>query len=183
MAGPLPGFARPPPTPPTPRAFNIPEIDATDEDILLPPGGELVILIGTPSYQRNFRENACTGYFNQSYSFTPSLSNSCPDDNPDRAHLLALGFNGACIDAIRAVPACRTPQGPFQAGVIGRECIDYMNKNFSYVGCVENVRDEGGFLKNIWRVSLRRPTKLFDPRHDIVTLRDQQGLLVDEFEY
>ncbi len=168
---------------PIPRAFNIPEIDAAEQDILLPPGGEVIILTGTPSYQRNFRENQCVGYFNETHSFTPSLSNSCVDDNPDRSMLLARGFNGACIDAIRAIPACRIPKGPFQAAVIKPECIDYMNQNFSYVGCVRNFRDRRDFLKNTWRVFLGRNQKLFDSRHDRVTLRDRQGLLVDEFEY
>lgn len=168
---------------PIPRAFDIPEIDATDRDIVLPPGGELIIVIGTPSYQRNFRENQCVGYLTQSYSFTPSLSSSCRDSRPDRTELLLRGFNGACIDAINAVPTCRTPRGPYQAAIIGKACLDYLNENFSYVGCVENFRDQKDFLKNTWRVSLRRTTKLFDPRHDIVTLRDGQGLLVDEFEY
>ena len=168
---------------PIPRAFNIPEIDAADRGIVLPPAREVVIVVGTPSYQRNFRENQCVGYLNQSYSFTPSLSSSCPDSRQDRAELLRRGFNGACIDAIDAVPSCRTPRGPYQAALIGKECLDYLNEHFSYVGCVENFRDQKDFLKNSWRVSLRRTTKLFDSRHDIVTLRDAQGLLVDQSEY
>lgn len=168
---------------PLPRAFNIPEIDATEQDIYLAPGGELIIVTGTPSYAKNFRENACLGYLNQTHAFTPSLSNSCIDASPDRADLLRRGFNGACVDAIRAVPTCRTPQGPFQAAIIKSECIDYMNQNFSYAGCVKNFRDRKEFLKPAWRVSLRLPSKLFDVRHDRVVLRDRQGLLVDEFEY
>lgn len=166
-----------------PRAFNIPEIDAAEQDILLPPGGEVIVLSGTPTYQRNFRENACAGYFTQSHAFRPSLSGSCADSRQDRAPLLARGFNGACIDAIQSVPACRTPSGPFEVAAIKSECLDYLNQNFSYVGCVKNFRDEKDFLKNTWRVFLGRPTKLFDPRHDRITLLDQQGLVVDEFEY
>lgn len=166
-----------------PRAFAIPEIDAVEQDVVLPSGGQLVILTGTPQYQKNFRENACVGYLNEFYSFTPSLSNSCADQQPDRSVLLGRGFNGACIDAIEAVAACRTPRGPFQAGVIGSACIEYMNQNLNYAGCVKSFRDRRDFLGDTWRVSLRRPAKLFDPLHDRVTLRDRQGLLVDEFEY
>lgn len=166
-----------------PRAFNIPEIDATEQDILLPPGGELIVTSGIPSYQRNFRENACVGYLNQSHAFVPGLAASCPDAQRNRSALLRQGFNGACIDAIMAVPSCRTPQGPFDVAAIKSQCLDYMNQNFSYVGCVKNFRDEKNFLKNTWRVHLGRTQKLFDSRHDRVTLRDAQGLLVDEFEY
>ncbi len=166
-----------------PGAFDIPEIDAAERDILLPPGGELIIVSGTPSYQRNFRENACVGYLTQSHAFTPGLSSSCPDAQRNRSALLRRGFTGACIDAILAVPSCRTPQGPFEAAAIKSECLDYLNQNFSYVGCVKNFRDEKDFLKKTWRAFLGRPEKLFDSRHDRVTHRDRAGLLVDEFEY
>ncbi|MDP3727294.1 MAG: hypothetical protein Q8R35_01490 [bacterium] len=166
-----------------PRAFNIPEIDAQDQDVILPSGGEVIIFSGTPGYQKNFRENRCAGYLNEFYSFTPTLSNSCPDATLNRSQLLNRGFSGACIDAVDAIATCRLPAGPFQAGVIGQGCIDYMNQNFSYAGCVKNYRDRGDFLGNTWRVALRRITKMYDPLHDRVTLRDAQGLLVDEFEY
>lgn len=166
-----------------PRAFNIPEIDAVEQDVLLPPGGELVIITGQQSYTRNFRENQCVGYFNESHLFTPFLSGSCVDDVINRADLLARRFNGACIDAIEAIPSCRRPLGPFAPAVVGSACIEYMNENFSYFGCVKNFRDKKGFLKDTWRVSLRRSRKMFDPRHDRVVLRDQNGLLVDEYEY
>lgn len=120
---------------------------------------------------------------NEFYAFTPALSNSCADSRPNTSDLLSRGFNGECIRAIEDVSTCRTPQGPFAAGIIGAACIDYMRENFSYAGCVKNFRDRGDFLENKWRVSLRRPTKIFDPLHDRITLRDSQGLQVDEFEY
>ena len=166
-----------------PRAYIIPEVDGAERNIILPPGGELIVLTGTPSYQRNFQENQCIGYLNEFHRFTPSLSNSCPDDNPNRSDLIRRGFNGACIDAIDNISVCRTPEGPFEAGIIRSECIDFMNKTFSYAGCVEGFRGKPGFLRDTWRVALRRNGKLYDPRHDRIELRDAQGLLVDEFEY
>lgn len=166
-----------------PRAFNISEIDATEQDIILPSGGELIVVTGTPAYQRNFRENACVGYFNESHAFTPFLSSSCADRPVDRSELLRRGFNGACIDAIRDIPECRQNRRSLFAGIIGQDCADYIAKNFSYVACVRDFRDQRDFLKNTWRVSLKRSQKLFDSRHDRVILRDRQGLLVDEFEY
>lgn len=168
---------------PIPRAFNIPEIDAALRDIFLPPGGEVIVLSGVAAYSTNFRENKCAGYFNETYSFTPYLSNSCVDSDIDRGILLRKGFNGQCIDTIDSLPSCRRPIGQLPAGIIGSDCIDYMNENFNYIGCVKNFRDDKEFLRPIWRVSLRRPKKFFNSRHDRVILRDQNGLLVDEFEY
>lgn len=166
-----------------PQAFSIPEIDAAEQDIFLSPGGEVVIVTGTLGYTRNFRENQCVGYFSQTYSFTPSLSSSCPDSDVDRSDLLRRGFNGECIDAIDAVGTCHTPVGPFAAGYIGQSCLEYMNQNLNYIGCVKNFRDSKDFLGNTWRVELHQSAKLFNQRHDHVYLRDRAGLLVDEFEY
>lgn len=168
---------------PIPRAFNIPEIDAGEQDIFLPPGGEVIILSGVAAYTTNFRENKCVGYFNETYRLTPYLSNSCVDSEIDRGALLRKGFNGQCVDTIDSLPSCRRSIGPLPAGIIGAACIDYINENFNYVGCVKNFRDDKDFLKPTWRVSLRRPRKFFNSRHDRVILRDQNGLLVDEFEY
>ena len=166
-----------------PRAYNIPEIDTAESDIILPPGGTLIVVAGESSYPRNFRENRCVGYFNEHHAFTPSLSDSCANASSDRSGLLSRGFNGACIEAIEAIPTCRMPRGPFAAGVIGSSCLEYINRNFNYAACVENFRDERNFLGDTWRASLRRTSKMFDPLHDRVILRDQNGLLVDELEY
>ena len=166
-----------------PKALNIPELDVTERDIILPLGGDVVMVSGTPSYQKNFRENQCVGYFNQAHSFTPSLSNACVDDNPNRAVLLEMGLNGACIDAIHGISACRTPIGPFFVDAIKEACIEYMNQNLNYVGCVRNFRDTRLFFRDTWRVKLGRSRKLFDPLHDTVLLHDENGLIVDRFEY
>lgn len=166
-----------------PRAFNIPEIDADERDIFLPPGGEVIVVSGTMSYGRNFRENQCVGYFTEAHQFTPFLSGSCPDDNPDRTQLLRKGFNGQCVDLIQSIPSCRRPIVPLAAGIIGQACAEYVSQNFNYYSCVRDFRNDKDFLKKTWRTALRRGTKLYDPRHDRVILRDQNGLLVDEFEY
>ena len=165
------------------RAYDIPEIDATQHDIFLPPGGEVTVLTGTPAYQRNFRENRCVGYFTQSYDFRPALTASCPDDNPSRSALLNRGFSGQCIDFIQHISACRTPSLGFEQSGFGLACTEYIAENFNYMGCVANFRDEPNFLINRWRVFLGSSRILFDPRHDIVELRDHNGLLVDTFEY
>lgn len=166
-----------------PRAFNISEIDAVEQDIFLPPGGEVVVVTGMPDYSPNFRENACTAYLNETKSFTPSLSNSCIDESRNRSVLLNLGFSGACIDAIQSIPSCTMARGSFPASVYGADCVDYMVEHLSYVGCVADYRDRKDFLKNTWHVSLKRSQKLYDSRHDRVKLYDQNDLLVDEFEY
>ena len=166
-----------------PQAYTIPEFDTAERNIVLPAGGELTVTSGIPPYTRNFRENACIGYLNQTYSFTPALPDACPDDDPSRADLLARNFSGACIDFIMRIPECRTAKITFAQSVLGQTCLDYINQNFNYNGCVENFRSQSGFLRDQWRAYFGSANKLFDPRHDTVTLYDRNGLVVDTFEY
>jgi len=79
---------------------------------------------------------------------------------------------------------CRIPTFNFETTAkLGNACLEYVSKNFSYTACVKNYRNEKNFLKNTWHVNLNRPQKLFDLRHDRIILRDELGLIVDEFEY
>lgn len=170
-----------------PKAYNIPFIDADKSDILLPPSGEIYIVIGPSNIGMDFRENGCIGYLNQYYQITPSLRNSCMDRQSSsqiRSRFLDLGLSGECIDFVNSLPACRIPTFTFEnSGKIGNNCIDYVSKNISYNGCVKNYRNDKNFLLNIWRVFLGRRQKFFDVKHDRVILRDTQGLIVDQFEY
>ena len=170
-----------------PKALNIPYIDADTIDILLPPGGDAHVVTGSADLGMNFRENGCIGYLNQYYQFTPSLYGSCMDRQSSsqvRSRFLDLGLSGECIDFVNSLPSCRIPTFTFEnSGKIGNNCIEYISKNISYNGCVKNYRNDKNFFKNIWHVFLNRQQKLFDPKHDRVILRDNQGLIVDQFEY
>ena len=168
-----------------PKALDIPLIDADPTPVALAPGGEAIIVTGTHPMRSSFRENACTGYLNELYTFTPALSNSCADDDPEVSKLLEdTRLSSRCIDFIRAIPECRlTRYATNDEAVLGAACADYANKNYFYSGCVKNFRDSKDFLGTTWRLFLGENKKLFDPLHDRITLRDEKGLVVDVFEY
>lgn len=168
-----------------PPARNIPEIDAVDTPIVMEPAGTVSITTGNNNYSHNFRENSCTAYFNQYQSFTPGLSGSCHGGNDYSAtELLNRGFNTECTDYIRSLNSCRIPTIPLDTQLrIKDACIQFITDNISYSGCVSRWRDTKDFLKNTWHVFMRRTSKFWDDRHDYAVLRDNQGLIVDEFSY
>ena len=169
------------------RAYDIPYIDADTRTIVLPPGGTVYAVTGTGNIGFGFRENGCTGYFNQFSRFTPGLSGSCIDRQSYeriRSQFLDAGLPGACIDYVASLPSCTVPQINFEnGGKIGQNCIDYISKNISYNGCVKNYREDKNFYRNTWRVYFGLTQKLFDKSHDRIILRDQNGLFVEQFEY
>ncbi len=168
-----------------PPGRNIPEIDAVDTPIVMTPGSTVYITTGNNNYSYNFRENSCTAYLNQYQSFTPGISNSCNGgNNYSTTELLNRGFNSECVDYIRSLNSCRIPTIPFDTQLrIKDACIQFITNNISYSGCVAQLRDAKDFLKNTWHVFMRRTNKFWDDRHDYGVLRDNQGLIVDEFSY
>lgn len=166
-----------------PPAEEIPMIDAGTQPIILPPGGEVIITSGATSFGRSFRENICTGYFTQNHPFTPLLA-TCAAIPFDAQKLLDAGYNSDCVDFVKGIAKCRVPAIPYEkSGRIGNACIEYITGTYSYTGCVTRFRDTKDFFKKTWRVFLNQPSPLFDSRHDRVILRDNEGLIVDEFEY
>ncbi|MDO8600888.1 MAG: hypothetical protein Q7R73_04795 [bacterium] len=166
-----------------PAAEEIPMIDAGTRTIVLPQGGEVTITSGQTTFGRSFRENVCTSYFSQFHIFTPSLA-TCSAIPFNAQDLLDAGYNSECVDFVKRISRCRIPTIPYEkAGRIGNACIDYVTNTYSYLGCVARFRDEKTFFKNTWRVFLNQPSHIFDTLHDRVILRDDKGLIVDEFEY
>lgn len=166
-----------------PDAEEIPLIDAATQPIMLSSGGEIIITSGVTTFGRSFRENACTDYFSQNHSFTPSLE-SCSPIPFDSRNLFDRGYNSECVDFVKNIPRCRIPTIPYEKSArIGNGCIEHIIDTYGYAGCIARFRDDKTFFKNIWRVFLNQPASLFDTLHDRVILRDNNGLIVDEFEY
>lgn len=147
--------------------------------VRLNPGDEAYIHTGRSPIGTGFEENACTGYLNQNYLFKPSLGESCPKPSAS-----VLQFKDACLRVIERISSCRVPTiSNDDAFAIGDECNSYITQNFNYNGCVNNYRKQSDFLKSTWHLYLDRTEKLWRDFHDIITLYDGQGLLVDTYQY
>lgn len=157
--------------------FFLSQVNA-QEPVILEPNGTIIITTGRSPVGASFRLNLCTGYFNQSQKFVPSLSQECPRiDEED----IPQNFPDACVDYIRSLSTCRMPINAISPEV-GNDCTVFINEKINYSGCVAAYKNENNFYRNEWRVYLNRDKEIWASR-DTIILRDQDGKIVDEESY
>lgn len=163
-----------------PLGFGLPGFSATPMDpIVLRPRDRAIISVGRQSTQINFRENACTGYFDETAQFSPGLSHRCPvRDTRELPYL-----SDKCLQVIAGIGGCRTGPLPEFVDTTRPECAEYIAQNLNYVGCVANYKSRPHFYNDQWLVWMQRTIPFFNKRFETVTLKDQQGRVVDEYKY
>lgn len=150
------------------------------EMIKLRPDEQAYIHTGRSPLGVSFQENTCTGYFNQSHTFNPSLGEFC--SRPNTSGLLQ--FNDACLRFLDKARSCRTLDISGEDSIgIGQSCADYASQHFSYVSCVAQERSKSNFYRPTWHLYLNRPTSIWRSFHDKITLTDEFGQIVDTYEY
>ena len=149
---------------------------AARDPIILKPGDRATITVGIQERRMDFRENLCTGYFDQYSSFRPSLRHSCPE--PDTKELLR--FSDRCLRAIDSITACREPQALL---FLEDACVEFIHQHFNYAGCVRDYRNAANFYSNRWFIWMQRSGEFFRNVREKVTLKDQNGLVAEEYSY
>jgi len=159
-----------------PKGYDLPGFAPVADPIVLEPGDRATITMGTQERQINFRENMCTGYFDEVSNFSPSLSHSCPRIEPSRS----VTYTDQCIRAIESVGTCRmlhTDQ------FIGPSCQAFVDAHLNYAGCVADSRGRADFYSRHWLIWMQRDRDFFRDLVEHATLRDQQGKVVAEYNY
>lgn len=155
----------------------------SDQAIYLNPGEKAIISTGKSPTGYSFKENKCTGYFQQFQSYTPSLSYSCPAPRDEYIPPDPHGFNNACLDFINSIPACQTNTKPFTFD-LPPACQDFINQNVSYSGCVRLHKDDPDFDSvKTWRIYLGRDKEIWSSRREVIELIDNTGHIVDAVSY
>jgi len=153
--------------------------DLNEKTISLKNNERTIIISGKNPKENNFKLNKCSGYFEQSNSFTPPISTPCPRI----ANLTqAENLKNSCIDFLDSLPACQTPKINFE-GEIDQECGAFFSKHANYAGCVEDHKNDPDFDLKEWRIYLGKTTEFWSNRHDTIKLLDQNGNLVSELAY
>jgi len=158
------------------NSFSIKEYS----DIILNYKDEVIISMGTSPVGINFKVNKCSGYFNNSYDFYPSLKNDCPElKESEYSHL-----KKSCRDFIKDLDKCEMPDYSNNWNVSSdSQCVNFINSNFSYSKCYLNYHYDMDFLKSEWRVFINKSSDFFDNNNDRILLKDKSGMIVDEYEY
>lgn len=145
------------------------------------PNQEALIHTGSSPINAGFRENACTGYLNENNDFSPRLSESCPRINVTKL----VRLKDVCLRFLEnKFSICRMPliSGEDTIG-IGDECSQFITDHMNYKGCVDDFRNASDFYRNTWHLYLNRTEKLWRELHDIIILYDENGLIVDTYQY
>lgn len=150
--------------------------------IYLEPNATAIITTGQSPIGTSFRLNVCTGHFNQFQKFFPSLPEECPRVPESN---VPLNYPVACFNFVRSLSKCRMPTSiPYEKAIeIGNDCILFLKETSNYNGCVNAHKDEENFYKREWRIYLGRDKELWNNQRDKITLRDQQGKIIDEVSY
>lgn len=159
------------------RGINLPQFDIAPSDIWLSSGDSADIILGLSPLAINFRANNCFGWLNNLYNLGYSL-NYCPSG----FKLGDLsGLDSACQDLILRAGYCQTPNEN-DLNKSSYKCREWAEKNMTYNACVISHRNDGNFYKG-WKIYTGNNNPIFDSLHDIIELRDQNGILIDKYEY
>lgn len=171
------------------REVRIPR--AIEDYNLLAPVAESPIMLGAGQTARfyswankqktpNLRLNKCTGYLNETFSFSPSLPNDCPRLDTSRA----VTFSGACQNFIRSLGTCKLPTAAELNQFTSSneaECRALINtQNFGT--CYREHRADADFFSREWRIWVGDYFP-FDTQHDRLILLDGERMVVDEYVY
>ena len=159
------------------KGINLPQFDAAPSDIWLSSGDSADIVVGLSPLAVNFRVNNCFGWLNNLYNLGYSL-NYCPGGF--RLGDLA-GLDSACQDLILRAGSCRTPSEN-DLNASSYKCREWAGKNMTYNACVAGHKNDSNFYKG-WKIYTGNNNKIFDSLHDVIELRDQNGILIDSYEY
>ena len=163
-----------------PLGLALPGFSPTPSDmIILGPHHRVIVSVGKQSKFMNFRENICTGYFDETARFSPGLSHRCPVADTRTLHNLS----DQCVRVISGIGGCRTGPLPEFVDPTRPECMDYIAQNFNYAGCVANYKSRPDFYNDQWLVWMQRTVPFFNKRFETVTLKDREGRAVDQYQY
>jgi len=147
------------------------------EDIVLQPRENAIILTGKSPIGTNFKVNICTGYFNQFQSFTPPLPNKCPYQ---RSAPGLYDLDDSCIDYVESLSRCTMP---ISSGRYSDACGNFISLHANYNGCVNDYKDSDNFYSRDWRVYLGRESELWKGARGTIKVIDEFGRLIKEVSY
>lgn len=158
----------------------VPSGGSQESPLVLAPGATLFVATGRSPIGVSFRTNLCTGYFEQSQDFQPSLKKECPRP-ADELTKANISPNASCSNFVEDMRRCEFASAV--PGDVGSACRAFIQDTLTYSGCVATHKSEENFFRNEWRVYLNRPNELWDNTDERIRLLDENGFLVDAVSY
>lgn len=171
-----------------PNGVTVPKSGSVNvsSPIVIKKGDKVIVNSGRAPTGISFRENSCTGYFEEFQDFTPELSLSCPLPKNDFDNFYPgnpqSDDGDECLERVEKVygrceMATSTPRG------VSSECKTFLSKYVNYNGCVLMHGADDNFASRTWRVFLGSKTHLWKDERETIKLIDREGKVVDVFAY
>jgi hypothetical protein len=160
----------------------------TESSVVLQQGDRVYLTKGFSPIGISFRTNKCTGYFEESRTFSPSLSLQCPRPQDEKLPKFSNDYdiNDDCVRLIERVNRCTTVDSEFIRGLpdsVPSSCKDYLSTQINYNTCVALHFGDTDFPGNEYRLYLNKFGTLWLKMHDKINLHDETGLIVDSISY
>ena len=147
--------------------------------VSLKPGEQVIVSSGRSPIGVSFKENVCTGYFEERQDFKPSLPQSCPTPYQELTRY-ANSFSDSCSEYVRSFGYCESRT---DADSPGGQCEDFAEEHLNYNGCVAGHRSDANFTSSTWRLFLGSGDELWANNRDVIDLIDANGNVVDSLSY
>lgn len=147
--------------------------------ITLKPGEQAVVTSGRSPVGVSFKENLCTGYFEERQDFKPALAQSCPTPFQELQRFYPSASE-ECSSYVRSIPYCATDTD--MKGV-GGSCEEFVDEYLNYNGCVDAHGGDSNFSGSTWRVYLGSKDDLWRDSRDEIQLVGADGTVIDTLSY
>lgn len=162
----------------TPRAGRVNPLTP----IILRPGEEMIVSSGRSPVGVSFRENKCTGYFEEHQDFYPPLGQNCPTASQEFSRFYnGDDAEGTCLAYIRSIPYCATETR--LSTNVSSSCDDFVETYLNYNGCVNVHSADSDFSRPSWRVYLGADEELWRGNRETITLLDADNKVIDSITY
>lgn len=166
-----------------PNASELPSsgrVSATGP-VTLSPGEEAIVVTGRSPVGVSFKENRCTGYFEERQNFSPTLSLACPTPGEEFSNYYDDSDDDECEFYVRGMPRCETETKV--PDNLSSSCEAFIDEYLNYNGCIAAHKVENGFYTGTWRLFLGKSDELWRKSRETILLIDPAGQTVDALSY
>lgn len=162
----------------TPRSGRV----NTLASITLSPGEQMIVVSGRSPVGISFRENKCTGYFEERQDFHPALFLNCPTPSQEFSRFYRGDDNtDSCINYVRSIPYCATETRTSTS--VSSSCEQFVEEHLNYNSCVDAHQGDADFNGTVWRVFLGERNELWRRDRETILLLDAENKVIDALTY
>jgi hypothetical protein len=167
---------------PLPQGASIPQSGRVNvlAPIELSAGDTMIVVSGRSPVGVSFRENKCTGYFEERQDFRPPLTQACPTSYEEYDRFYE-GDDDSCLSYLATIPYCSTDTDT--SSNVSSSCEDFAEEYLNYAGCVDAHEDDSDFVSRTWRVYLGQSDELWRKDGETILLLDAENKVVSQLSY